>query len=465
MEVAMMGEKAGAQGRLFYQFDLDEVVPADHLLRKIHAVLDLSDLRAQLAPYYSHTGRPSIDPELMIRMLVIGYCYGIRSERRLCEEVRLNLAYRWFCRLGLEEAIPDHSAFSRARHGRFRDADILRSVFESTVKTCMDKGLVGGEGFATDASIIRADANRQNHIDGGDDHDWTGGAGSGGSGPSRAVSEYLKGLDREAAPPKEISLSDPASRLTAAVGRPAFFGWCTNYLIDVKHAVIMDVVATPALRTAEVNATKTMIDRVEQRFGMRPKRLIGDTAYGTAEMLGWMVKEKNIEPHVPVWDKGDREDGTFSRSDFAYDAASNSLTCPNGKRLLQFHRTYERERSGVTKANVRLYRASKHDCDACALKQRCCPGQPVRKVMRSVHEDARDVARAASTTPAFEQSRRDRKKVEMLFAHLKRILKLDRLRLRGPSGAHDEFTLAATAQNLRKLAKLVTPPGLAMAPG
>lgn len=460
----MMGEKAGAQGRLFYQFDLDEVVPGDHLLRKIHAVLDLSDLRAQLAPYYSHTGRPSIDPELMIRMLVIGYCYGIRSERRLCEEVRLNLAYRWFCRLGLEEAIPDHSAFSRARHGRFREADILRSVFESTVETCMDKGLVGGEGFATDASIIRADANRQNHIDGCDDHDWTGGAGGGGSGPSRAVSEYLKGLDREAAPPKEISLSDPASRLTAAVGRPAFFGWCTNYLIDVKHAVIMDVVATPALRTAEVNATKVMIDRVEQRFGMKPKRLIGDTAYGTAEMLGWMVKEKNIEPHVPVWDKSDREDGTFSRSDFAYDAASNSLTCPNGKRLLQFHRTYERARSGVTKANMRLYRASKHDCDACALKQRCCPGQPVRKVMRSVHEDARDVARGASTTPAFEQSRRDRKKVEMLFAHLKRILKLDRLRLRGPSGAHDEFTLAATAQNLRKLAKLVTPPGLAMAP-
>jgi transposase len=299
MEVAMMGEKAGAQGRLFYQFDLDEVVPADHLLRKIHAVLDLSDLRAQLAPYYSHTGRPSIDPELMIRMLVIGYCYGIRSERRLCEEVRLNLAYRWFCRLGLEEAIPDHSAFSRARHGRFRDADILRKVFENTVKTCMDKGLVGGEGFATDASIIRADANRQNHIDGGDDHDWTGGAGSGGSGPSRAVSEYLKGLDREAAPPKEISLSDPASRLTAAVGRPAFFGWCTNYLIDVKHAVIMDVVATPALRTAEVNATKVMIDRVEQRFGVKPKRLIGDTAYGRRKCwVGWSKKRTSSRTYL-----------------------------------------------------------------------------------------------------------------------------------------------------------------------
>jgi transposase len=458
----MMGEKSGAQGRLFYQFDLDEVVPADHLLRKIDAVLDLSGLRAQLAPFYSSTGRPSIDPELMIRMLLIGYCYGIRSERRLCEEVRLNLAYRWFCRLGLEEAIPDHSAFSRARHGRFRDADILRKPFETTVETCVDKGLVGGEGFATDASIIRADANRQNHVDGGDDHDWSGGAG--GSSPSRAVREYLKGVDREAAPPKEISLSDPASRLTAAVGRPAFFGWCTNYLIDIKHAVIMDVAATPALRTAEVNATKAMIDRVEDRFGLKPKRLIGDTAYGTAEMLAWIVDEKNIEPHLPVWDKGDRTDGTFNRSDFIFDAEAGVYTCPAGKRLKQFQRRFQKHRSGVTKAGQRLYRASKKDCDACALKQRCCPGQPHRKVIRSVHEAARDVARAINAAPEFEQSRRDRKKVEMLFAHLKRILKLDRLRLRGPSGAHDEFTLAAAAQNLRKLAKLAAPPGMTAVP-
>jgi transposase len=465
MEAAMMGEKSGSQDQLFYQFNLDEVVPADHLLRRIDAVLDLSGLRTQLAPHYSHLGRPSIDPELMIRMLLIGYCYAIRSERRLCEEVRLNLAYRWFCRLGLEDPIPDHSTFSKNRHGRFREADILRSVFESTVKTCMDKGLVGGEGFATDASIIRADANRQNHIDGGDDHDWTGGAGSGGSGPSRAVSEYLKGLDREAAPPKEISLSDPASRLTAAVGRPAFFGWCTNYLIDVKHAVIMDVAATPALRTAEVNATKAMIDRVQDRFGIRPKRLIGDTAYGTAEMLAWMVDEKKIEPHVPVWDKGERDDGTFSRSDFAFDAKTSAYTCPAGKTLKQFRRRFQDHRTGVTKAGQRLYRASKKDCDACALKQRCCPGQPGRKIIRSVHEAARDVAREINATPEFEQSRRDRKKVEMLFAHLKRILKLDRLRLRGPSGAHDEFTLAATAQNLRKLAKLVfnPPPETALA--
>lgn len=451
----MMGERTGVQDRLFYEFELERMVPSDHLLRRVDAVLDLSGLRAQLAPHYSHTGRPSIDPELMIRILLIGYCYGIRSERRLCEEVQLNLAYRWFCRLGIEDAVPDHSTFSKARHGRFREADILRHVFETTVESCIKKGMVGAEGFAIDASIIKADAHRKNRIDGGDDHDWTGGPG--GSGPSRAVREYLAGLDQDAPPPKEISLSDPASRLTAAMGRPAFFGWSTNYLIDVKHAVIMDVEATPAIRTAETDATRAMIDRVEDRCGMKPKRLIGDTAYGTADFLGWLVEKKGIEPHVPLWEKGEREDGTFPRSAFAFDAAANTLTCPGGKTLRQFNRDYKTPRTGITKAGMRLYRASKLDCDACGLKEQCCPGQPHRKVMRSVHETARDAVRHLEGTPEYLQSRRDRKKVEMLFAHLKRILKLDRLRLRGPSGAKDEFHLAAAAQNLRKMAKLLFP--------
>jgi transposase len=461
MESAMMGERSGSQGRFFYRFDLEERVPADHLFRKIDSVIDLSTVRARLAPHYSHTGRPSIDPELMIRMLLIGYCYGIRSERRLCEEVDLNLAYRWFCRLNLEDAVPDHSTFSKNRHGRFREADILRHVFEATVQTCMDAGLVGGEGFAADASIIRANANRQNSVPGGDDHNWT--SGPGGEGPSRPVREYLAALDQDAPPPKEISLSDPASRLTAAVGKPAFFGWSTNYLIDVKNAVIMDVAATPANRSAEVDSTKVMVDRVAGRFGVRPKRLIGDTAYGTAEMVAWMVEEKAIEPHVPLWEKGERDDGTFARSDFVFDTASNTFTCPGGKSLQQYRRNFEHERSGITKANTRIYRASQADCGACALNQKCCPGQPRRKIITSVHEAARDVVRRIRGTPEYLQSRRDRKKVEMLFAHLKRILRLDRLRLRGPCGAHDEFLLAATAQNLRKLAKLIPMPQPAMA--
>jgi transposase len=156
----MMGQQAGLQERLFYEFRLDDWVPADHLLRKIDSVLDLGGLRHQLGPFYSHTGRPSVDPELMVRMLLVGYCYGIRSERRLCEETHLNLAYRWFCRLGLEGAVPDHSTFSKNRHGRFRESALFRGVFEEVVAGCMRAGLVSGEGFAIDASVIEADASR-----------------------------------------------------------------------------------------------------------------------------------------------------------------------------------------------------------------------------------------------------------------------------------------------------------------
>jgi transposase len=156
----MMGQQGGQQDKLFYAFNLESHIPADHLLRGIDRFLDLSELRQQLAPFCSHTGRPSIDPELMVRMLLIGYSFGIRSERRLCEEVHLNLAYRWFCRLGLEDVVPDHSTFSKNRHGRYRDSDLFRRVFEIVVQRCMTAGLVGGEGCAVDASLIEADANR-----------------------------------------------------------------------------------------------------------------------------------------------------------------------------------------------------------------------------------------------------------------------------------------------------------------
>ena len=186
----MMGEGTGDQEQFFYSFRLEDHVPQDHLLRQIDGVLDLSELRKHLAPYYSHTGRPSIDPELMVRMLLIGYCYGIRSERRLCEEVSLNLAYRWFCRLSIEDRVPDHSTFSKNRHGRFRDAETFRFVFEQVLERCIADGLVGGEGFAIDASVIKADANRQRARHCEDDDDWPKPGGV-----TRAVREYVEALD------------------------------------------------------------------------------------------------------------------------------------------------------------------------------------------------------------------------------------------------------------------------------
>jgi transposase len=457
----MMGQRGGMQDKLFYSFNLDDHVPRDHLLRGIDRCLDLGDLREHLAPHYSHTGRPSIDPELMIRMLVVGYCLGIRSERRLCDEVHLNLAYRWFCRLDLEDAVPDHSTFSKNRHGRFRDSDVFRHVFETVLRRCMNEGLVSGEGFAVDASVIKADANRARGV-GAEAVDRLEAERA-----HRAVREYLDGLDQAnptshddddvADPPpppgKNVSLTDPAARWTAAPGGPAFFAYSTNYLIDLDAGIIVDVEATPAHRTQEVESTKTMIERVQERFGMKPSRLVGDTAYGTAPMLGWMVQDKGIAPHVPVWDRSERKDGTLSSSEFVWDEQANEYRCPQGHALLSDRRQFTKQRDRITKAGTILYSASQHDCTGCPMKQQCCPNMPNRRIMRSVHERSRDVAREIAETPQYKQSRRDRKKVEMLFAHLKRILKLDRLRLRGLTGAHDEFLLAATTQNLRRMAK------------
>jgi len=448
----MMGHNWNNQDRLFYSFNLDEHIPQNHLLRGIDRCLDLSELRQHLADYYSHTGRPSIDPELMIRMLIVGYCYGIRSERRLCEEVHLNLAYRWFCRLGLEDAVPDHSTFSKNRHGRFRASETFRWLFDEVVRRCMAEGLVKGEGFAVDASIVAADASAQRGEPGEAKIDWADPVLS-----TRAVREYLEALDEEALAetmPKRISLTDPLARWTAAPGGPAFFAYSTNYLIDTAHGVILDVEATPAHRTAEVESTKVMVERVEANFDLTPERLIGDTAYGAAPMLAWMVEEKAIEPHVPVLDKTERKDGTFSRSDFEWNEQANEYRCPAGHVLRSQRRPFKTPRTGITKADTILYRSSQLDCVACPMKVHCCPNTPVRKIARSLYEAARDVARRIAKTPEFRQSRCERKKVEMLFAHLKRILRLDRLRLRGLSGASDEFTLAAAVQNLRRLAKL-----------
>jgi transposase len=441
----MMGDRQVVQGALFYEFSLERHMPAGHMLRAIDRFVDLEGVRAHLAPFYSSTGRPSVDPELLIRMLIVGYCFGIRSERRLCEEVHLNLAYRWFCRLGLDGDVPDHSTFSKNRHGRFRDSDLLRHIFETVVRRCMTEGLVGGDGFAVDASLIKADANRQRGIDGS--------AGLSPEASSRAIDEYMAVLDNAAfgaateVTPKFISPADPAARWTGAHGGQAFFAYSANYLIDLDHAVIVDVEASTAVRQAEVKAAKTMIERADDRLELYPERLAGDSAYGSGEMLEWLVHERGIEPHVPVFDKSKRTDGSFSRDDFTYDHQGDVYFCPAGKMLTC--------KGTVVNDNQLLYRASKYDCDACRLKPRCCPKEPARKVPRSIYEGARDMARDIAKTDAYRTSRRQRKKVEMLFAHLKRILRLDRLRLRGPCGAHDEFLLAATAQNLRKLARLI----------
>jgi transposase len=463
----MMGRQDRDQRQLFYEFCLDEVIPADHLLRRINvfATTALADLHGQLKPFYSDIGRPSIDPELMIRMLLVGYCYGIRHERRLCQELALHLAYRWFCKLDLDDQVPHHSTFSVNRLGRFRDSDILRHIFERVVAACMAAGLIKGEGFAADATVMEANASRY-HGKAPDELDWTNEQRQ-----KRAVAEYLAALEDEVRaeeegdggggsegaprkpgrkPPKVISPSDPSSAWTAKANKRVQFGYGLNYLIDVEHAIIVDVEATPARTFDEVAATKTMIERTERRLDLKPKRLAADTAYGTGRFLGWLVG-RGIAPHIPVRDAGERDDGTFSRSDFRWDRRRGVYICPNNKVLHSTGTVYD--------STLLRYRASKFDCDVCPFKMKCCPNTSARHVPRDLQEDARDAARRLMRTKAFLKSRDERKRVEMRFAHLKIHHGFERMRLRGLSGARDEFHLAAIVQNLKTIAlRLLGPP-------
>jgi IS5 family transposase len=397
---------------------------------------------------------------LMIRMLIVGYVFAIRSERWLCSEVQVNLAYRWFCKLGIEDGIPDHSVFSRARHERFRESDALRRVFEGVVAKCMAAGLIGGEALSVDASLIKADVDKNKRMPGDQPISWPKAEEA-----SRAVREYLAVLDNACTdeendgrdgddggskggrrkPPKEVSLTDPQAAWVARKGTDPLFAYNANYLIDNKAGIIVDAEGTRANRVAEIAITRTMIERIKRRFDLQPQRLAGDTVYGAARLLKWLV-DRGITPHIPVWDKSARSDGTFSRADFIFDRERNIYICPGGAELTST--------GNIDQGRIIYYRANQNDCSTCALKLKCTTAV-VRKLTRDLDEEVREHVRALANTVAFEQSRRERKKVEMRFAHMKRILKLDRLRLRGLSGAKDEVLLTAMAQNLRRLAKFL----------
>ena len=363
-------------------------------------------------------------------MLLVGYCLGIRSERRLCEEVHLNLAYRWFCCLDLNDPVPDHSTFSKNRHGRFRDSDLLRHLFETVVARCIEEGLVSGQRFAADASLIEADANKQNSTP---KEDWDPNA-INPDDASRAVREYLDVLDDAAfgaattVEPKFTSHSDPSSQWTAARKGPAFFAYSTNYLIDTDHAVIVDVEATRSIRGRPKLVpcapcwigSKRALASI-QSASLRTRHM------GSGPMLGWLV-DRGIAPHIPVIDKAGPSDGTWTRADFEWDPDNDQYVCPEGQELKQYRRNYSDPNRGPTGKGVAKYRALKLTCQDCPSKARCCPNMDFRSITREQHEDARQVARDIAKTRQYDISMKLRKKVEMLFAHLKRILGLGRLR-------------------------------------
>ncbi len=420
---------------------IEMMLPRDHLLRGVDRLLDLGELRSALAPHYSPRGRPSVDPELLIRMALIGRIYAITFERRLCEEVRYNLAYRWFCRLPAGAAVPHHPTFSKNRPGRFRDAGVFRLLFENTVRRCIAAGLVSVKDAAIDASFVAADASWQRKMR---DEDFAGAA------LPRPVREWL--ADQEAAPeaaagsrrsaPAELSRTDPAAAWSARTVRSRF-GYALNILIDSPSGVALDGDASPARFAAEVDAGRDMLARTAERFGYRPKRVAADTAYDSAAFLAF-VRDQGAIPHIPVLERSEQAKGKFPRAAFTYDRERDRYTCPAGKGL---------DYGGFDqRTGAHVYIARVSDCRACPLLNQCTGGR-LRQVTRMADEDARDLVRAEMRTGLYKRSMRLRRGVERLFADAKAKRGLTRLHLRGIRGAEEEFQLVAAVSNLLLLAR------------
>jgi transposase len=437
----MMGQQNRTDS-LFYYFRLEEQIPANHLLRMIDSHVDFGFVREQLEGFYSSTGRPSIDPEVLLRLLLVGYLYGITSERRLMDEVRMHLAYRWFTRLGFDQEIPDHSTFSKNRHGRFRQSGVFRKVFEEIVRRCLEAGFVEGRNVAVDGTLVGANASQQSRV------------------PrerlveaakiSRTVQEYLTELERQNPVAdsegsmklqEKVSTTDPDATWAIKSG-PAVLGYYDNYLVDTTSRVILSVHATPALFSQETLAARRMVEHVGQ-FGIHPQNLAADKAYGSGEFLAWLLA-RNIQPHIPVIDRQHQTRGLFIRDAFRYEPKENAYYCPEGKPL---HYRGERRSSGGD-----LYRSTEAQCRDCPQKKSCTAG-PYRRLFVHWQEPARQTVRSLASTPDFKRSQRARYKVEALFAELKQQIKLRKVRLRRLWNVAEQFYLAATAQNLKRLVR------------
>jgi transposase len=440
----MMGQHARSEA-LFYYFTLEEYIPQNHLLRLIDKHIDFSFVREQLRDSYSDTGRPSVDPELLLRILLIGYLYGITSERKLVEELGMHLAWRWFTGLGFHQPIPHHSTFSKNRHGRFQESNLFRQLFEEVVARCMETGMVKGDHLSVDGSFIEANAAKESRVPREQLPEV--------AQVNRTARQYLVELE-EQNPVEEpvhqqelVSTTDPDSTYATKGGTPARLGYYDNYLIDNHSCVIVDVQATAARLSQETVAAQEMITRFAQRQGQEPASIAADATYGNGEFLQWLW-DRGIRPWMRTRDSVRRKQSPFyGPEQFTYLPASNAYLCPAGEQLHYV---------GLNVRNrVHAYIGSGKRCGACSQKQQCTSGR-YKYLAIHMHEPARQRARELAVTPGFVHAQRQRKKVEALFAELKNQIGLRRLRLRRMKFVREQFFLAAAAQNIKRLVRFLS---------
>lgn len=424
------------QQSLFACVRLEEMIPHDHVLRRIQEAIDFSFIDRLTAPLYSTTGRPSVDPQVLVRMMVVGYLYGITSERRLCEEVQLNLAYRWFCGLGLEDRVPDHSTFSKNRHGRFAERPLFREMFYEVVRQALAHGLVRGTHLTVDATTVQANA-AVNSLE-----------------PivvSFSPAQYVAQLEGQNPPPlsneTHRSGSDPDARLLAKRFDKTQLAYSNNVLMDNAHRVIVEVEVTEPNLRQEGQVAGELIERSRLRLGLTPQIVGGDMAYGYGAAVR-RLHEAGVEVHAPAPTQGQHStQGIFGKERFHYDRARDELICPAGQRLRR-RTAHERNRQIEYASRVAA-------CGNCALKSQCTRSDH-RVVHRHWDQDHLDRAAKARQTPAYLWSQRQRKCIEHLFAEAKEQMGLRRARRRGWAQVSEQCLLTALVQNIKRIVAAVS---------
>src|SRR3954453_3945323 len=442
----MMGQHSRSEA-LFYYFRLEDPLPEDHLLRLIDRHVSFEFVRAKLKDSYSDSGRPSIDPELLLRILLVGYLYGINSERKLVEELRMHLAWRWFTGLGFDQEIPHHSTFSKNRHGRFQESKLFEELFEQIVRQCVEVGLVQGKHLSVDGSFVEANASKESRIP----RQQLAEAAQ----VNHTVRQYLREVE-ERNPVEEpvheqdqVSTTDPDSTYATKGGTPARLGYYDNYLVDNHSCVIVGVQATAARMSQETVAAQDMLARFAQWQARAPESVAADTTYGNGEFLQWLA-DRQITPYMRTRDSIHRKRSPFFGPErFTYEPESNSYRCPAGQQLNYGGRSMRNR--------TYAYIGTRTKCGACGLKAQCTSGA-FRFLAIHLDEAARQRARELANTPAFAHAQRQRKKVAALFAELKNQIGLRRLRLRRMKFVREQFFLAAVAQNIKRLVRFLSQP-------
>jgi len=442
----MMGQHDRSEA-LFYYFRLEDQVPETHLLRLIEKHISFAFVRERLKQSYSETGRPSIDPELLLRILLIGYLYGITSERKLVEELRMHLAWRWFTGLGFDQEIPHHSTFSKNRHGRFQESKLFEGLFEQIVLQCVEVGLVQGKHLSVDGSFVEANAAKESRIP----RQQLAEAAQ----VKQTVRQYLVELEQQN-PTEEpvhqqdqVSTTDPDSTYATKGGTPARLGYYDNYLVDNHSCVIVGVQATAARMSQETVAAQDMLARFARWQGREPASVAADTTYGNGEFLQWLA-DRSIIPYMRTRDSIHRKRSPFYGPErFTYEPENNRYICPAGQPLNYGGRVHRNRAYNYIGTGKR--------CGPCSQRPQCTSAA-FRSLIIHQNEPARQRARELVNTPEFAHAQRQRKKVEALFAELKNQVGLRRLRLRRLKFVREQFFLAAAVQNIKRLVRFLGQP-------